>query len=186
MAAMATSAILAERFGDKFMQVNRKPSDSRTTAVYSNNNSIESAELPKEIKQLITGSNYWKKAKENRYKKLIREGYLRDLLLLVKFVRETASKADPSHMFAKYASKAKWEKTLEFLTKLKKVEYVAAEVAKRLGTEVNKFIFKHVWRNKYALKHAVAAQEIGKSRERLFAWYCKNQEKLEAVAPPRA
>src|SRR2546430_278722 len=77
----------------------------------TNNTSIE---LPKEIKHLITGSDYWVNAKSNRYRKLIREGHLDKLLHLA---AEAKTKDNPANWFAKVCSKAAWDRTLAYFAK---------------------------------------------------------------------
>ena len=46
-----------------------------------------SIELPAAITNLITGSEFWVTAKSNRYRKLIREGHLDNLLELAKLAQ---------------------------------------------------------------------------------------------------
>jgi hypothetical protein len=135
-------------------------------------NSIETA-LPKEIDALITGNDYWHKAKSNRYKKLIREGHLNDLLELV---AQASTKNVPANWFAKAASKAQWERTLDFLAKLREVAHNAAEVAKRLVVqpEQMKAIYKACWRYGNAvISKAVTAQETGRDKFKYFNWLCR-------------
>ena len=74
-----------------------------------------SIELPAAITNLITGNEYWVTAKSNRYKKLIREGHLDNLLELAKLA---LTKDNPAHWFAKVCSVKAWERTLDFLKKL--------------------------------------------------------------------
>src|SRR6266516_4516158 len=82
-------------------------------------NNITSIELPAEIESLIVGSDYWRTAKRNRYKMLARQGHLSGLLKLAKIAR---TKNIPAHWFATVCSKVEWQRTLEYLAKLAKVQ----------------------------------------------------------------
>ena len=152
--------------------------ENTVTKATTNNASIE---LPQAIKALITGSDFWVTAKTNRYKKLIREGQLDKLLYLA---RESHTKDNPANWFARACSKARWEKyTLPYFAKLKEVARKAEQVACRLGTKVNNFIYQQIWKGVNVERWAVAAQEIshdkpGQSRERHFAWLCLNEQQL--------
>lgn len=131
-----------------------------------------SIELPAQIQSLITGSDYWRKAKENRYKKLIREGHLQDLIQLAEVAAE---KRNPANWFAKAASKVEWDRTLSFLTKLREVARAAAEVAQRIVVPVNgmKAVYKACWKlNQGVVRHAVTAAETGRDPYKLFTWLC--------------
>ena len=144
----------------------------------TNNTSIE---LPQEIKTLITGSDFWVLAKTNRYKKLIREGHKDKLLQLA---REAQSKDNPANWFAPVCSKARWEKyTLPYFAKLKEVAWKAENVARRLGVQINNFIYKQIWKGVNVERWAVTAEEIshdkpGQSREKHFAWLCLHEQRL--------
>jgi hypothetical protein len=83
----------------------------------SNNTSSISIELPGEIEKLIVGEMF-RQARINRYKKLIREGHLDNLLRLAAIA---ATKTNPAHWFARAAGKVKWNETLAFLAKTAKV-----------------------------------------------------------------
>ena len=89
----------------------------------TNNTSIE---LPSEIKELITGNDYWINAKSNRYRKLIREGHLDKLLHLA---AEAKSKDNPAHWFATVCSVKAWDRTLKYFAKTKEVAHRAELVA---------------------------------------------------------
>ena len=59
----------------------------------------------------------------------------------------------------------------------------AEQVARRLGTQINNFIYKHIWRDVNVERWAVAAQEVrhdkpGQSRAKYFAWLCMNEKRL--------
>lgn len=145
----------------------QKQSESKT------NTSIE---VPAAITSLITGSDFWITAKTNRYKKLIREGHLADLLELATIA---LTKKNPANWFAKVASVKAWERTLDFLKKHYAVLKKAAQVMERIGTDMaermRKFVLKQIWTGKSVQRHAVAAQEIGKDRHKLFAFLCKQE-----------
>ena len=150
--------------------------ENTASKAITNNTSIE---LPEEIKALITGNDFWVNAKTHRYQKLIREGHLGKLLELAKMAH---SKQKPANWFAKVCSKAAWERTLVYLAKLKEVARKAETVARRLGTKVNKFIYKQIWKGVNVEQWAVAAEEIrhdkpGQSREKYFAWLCVNEKR---------
>lgn len=140
-----------------------------TEAKTSSNTSIE---LPVVITNLITGSEYWKRAKQNRYRKLIRDGHLADLLQLAEIA---STKKTPANWFARAASKVQWERTLEFLAKMRKVAQDAAEVAKRLLIPADnmKAVYKACWKRGGAvIRYAVTAQELGRDKYRYFNWLC--------------
>jgi hypothetical protein len=151
--------------------------ENNVVKAFTNNTSIE---LPQEVKELTTGSDYWVQAKTNRYKKLIREGHLDKLLALANMAR---SKNNPANWFAKACSKAAWERTIAYFAKLKEVARKADNVARRLGTKVNKFIYKMIWNGVNVERWAVTAEEVshnksGQSREKHFAWLCLHEQRL--------
>jgi len=188
MNALSAGAVLQQtRYASfKHKQCNDDASIENTASkTITHNTSIE---LPQEIKELITGNDFWVEAKTNRYKKLIREGHLDKLLHLAKMAHTQSTREHPSHWFAKACSKARWEKyTLPYFAKLKEVARKAEHVARRLGTKVNKFIYKQIWKGVNVERWAVAAQEIrhdkpGQSREKHFAWLCANESKHKTQA----
>jgi len=187
MNALSAGAVLQQtRYASfKQKQCNDASIENTASKTITNNTSIE---LPQEIKELITGSDFWVEAKTNRYKKLIREGHLDKLLHLAKMAHTQATREHPSHWFAKACSKARWEKyTLPYFAKLKEVARKAEHVARRLGTKVNNFIYKQIWNGVNVERWAVAAQEIrhdkpGQSREKHFAWLCANESKHKMQA----
>src|SRR3989442_11471610 len=135
MNALSAGAVLQEARYARFKQ--KKCSDDASIEntvgkAITNNTTIE---LPQEIKELITGNDFWVNAKSNRYKKLIREGHLDKLLELAKMARV---KNNPANWFAKACSKLAWERTLAYFAKLNEVARKAEHVARRLGTNVNK------------------------------------------------
>lgn len=178
MNTLSAGAVLQTRYASlKQKQFNDGASIETTVGNTTNNTSIE---LPQEIKELITGTDYWVNAKSNRYKKLIREGHLDKLLRLAQMARV---KNNPANWFAKACSKLAWERTLAYFAKLAQVAQKAEQVARRIGTKVNKFIYKQIWKGVNVERWAVAAEEIshakpGQSREKHFAWLCINEQRL--------
>ncbi len=176
MSYASTSTLLADRFQQlkqkQENQMNGASSIENTVGKTINNTSIE---LPQEISELNTGSDYWKLAKANRYKKLIREGHLDKLMSLAKMAQ---SKDSPANWFARACSKKFWERTLAYFAKLAEVAATADRVARKIGTEVNKFIYKQIWKGKAVERWATKAQEVGKDSAKYFAWLCVNEKKL--------
>jgi hypothetical protein len=179
MNALSAGAVLAARYaGLKQKQCDDDASIENT--VSSNTTNKTSIELPEEIKALITGNDFWVNAKSNRYQKLIREGHIDKLLALANIAR---SKNNPANWFAKACSKAAWERTLAYFAKLKEVARKAEHVARRLGSKVNKFIYKQIWKGVNVERWAVAAEEVshdkpGQSRVKHFAWMCLHERRL--------
>lgn len=176
-------AIIQARYGHLKQKLSSNDSSIESTAVNQRNETANtSIELPAEIAMLITGTDFWIRAKSNRYKKLIREGHLEKLLYLA---HEAQTKEHPANWFAAACSKENWEKrTLPYFAKLHEVVRKAELVAKRLGTKINKFIYKMIWRGVNVERWAVAAEEIrhdkpGQSREKYFAWLCVNEKRLD-------
>lgn len=183
MSTLSAGAVLQAKYA-RFMQKQIRDDvsiESTEGKVITNNTSIE---LPAEIKELITGSDYWVRAKTNRYKKLIREGHLDKLLHLA---REARTKEHPANWFAAACSKARWEQyTLPYFAKLQEVARKAESVARRLGTKINRFIYKQIWKGVNVERWAIAAEEIrhdkpGQSREKYFAWLCVHEKRLAGV-----
>jgi len=72
---------------------------------------------------------------------------------------------------------------LPYFAKLKEVAQKAEAVVRRLGTKINKFIYKQIWKGVNVERWAVAAEEVrhdkpGQSREKYFAWLCINEQRL--------
>ncbi len=179
MNALPAGAVLQARYAS-FQKKQCNDDNSIENIVQSNSTNKTSIELPEEVKALITGNDFWVNAKSNRYKKLIREGHLDMLLALANMARV---KNNPANWFAKACSKAAWERTLAYFAKLKEVARKAEHVARRLGTNVNKFIYKQIWKGVNVERWAVTAEEIrhdkpGQSREKHFAWLCVNEQRL--------
>jgi hypothetical protein len=155
------------------------------TSVSTNNTSIE---IPPEIDALIDNKAYY-----NKFKSLIRKGHLQDLLDLTEVA---LTKDNPPHWFAK-ATKTTlapgqdgptmWERTLDYLAKLRNVQVMARLVAAKIGTAVTKSIYKQIWRGANVERWAdtaaemkqLAGQRVGKRiiREdtdpaKYFMWLC--------------
>lgn len=132
--------------------------------VKGNRDKSEIESIPDEIDSLIDNKMY-----RNKFKKLIREGHLRDLIELAEIAQ---SKDKPSFWFAKVCAKARWENTLTWLKKARDVARKAIEIAKRLsaGPEQMKIIYKACWRRKDVLRHAITASETGIDRIKYFNW----------------
>ena len=165
----------------KQFQLNHDASIENTVSETTNNTSIE---LPQEIKELITGSDYWIEAKTNRYKMLIRQGYGQ---LLMRLACEARAKHHPANWFATVCSKANWQQTLDYAKKLADVAKQATYTAQKLGTDVTKFIYKQVWKGVNTIRLACLVAEMphdkpGQNRLKHFAWLCKHGEELYATS----
>jgi hypothetical protein len=125
------------------------------------NNSIE---LPAEIDNLIDNKMY-----RNKFKKLVREGKLNELLELAEIA---ATKDKPSFWFAKVTSKARIEGTLEWLRKAREVAHNAAEVVRRLVPTIKqmKAVYKACWSSPDVIRHAITAEETGRDKFKYFCW----------------
>lgn len=188
MSTMQLSEALQGRYGARVShhQANSDASIEDTVRTVTNNTSIE---LPLEIDDLIDNKMY-----RNKFKKLAREGHTRDLLELAAIAR---TKVKPSHWFARATKTTavpgqegkptNWERALKYLAKLRQVAQTAERVAKRIGTKVNGFIYKQIWKGVNVERWAVTAEEVrhdkpGQGRERHFAWLCINERRLTAEA----
>lgn len=172
---MNGSFLIGEIALTRFQEL-RSQHDVKQTQNQIQKNSNTSIELPAEITVLITGSDFWITAKSNRYKKLVRDGHLRNLLELAAIAQ---MKRRPANWFAKVCSVKAWERTLSFLKKLYNVREKAERVVIRIGCVaegMKRFVYKQIWAGKNVERHAVAAQEIGKSRDKLFAYLCRQEE----------
>lgn len=123
--------------------------------------------VPSQIDNLIDNKMY-----RNKFRKLIREGHLQDLLELAEIA---LTKGKPSHWFATVTAKKNWDKTLAFLAKAREIARTAAEVIKRLivpGGHL-KAVYKACWTlRSTALRHAITAAETGRNPFKLFCWLC--------------
>lgn len=135
---------------------------ANSTNVVTNN----SIELPLEIDSLIDNKMY-----RNKFKKLVRDGHLGDLLELAAIA---GTKDAPSRWFATVTSKARWEGTLTWLRKAREVVQNALEVVNRLRINPDgmKAVYKACWRRKDAVRLAVTAEETGRDRIKYFHWLC--------------
>src|SRR6266702_857678 len=179
MNALSAGAVLSARYAS-FQQKKQCNDDASIENTVGNTTNKTSIELPQEIKELITGNDFWVNAKTHRYQKLIREGHLDKLLRLAKMAY---GKEKPANWFATACSVKAWERTLAYLAKLKEVARKAEHVARRLCVKVNKFIYKQIWNGLNVERWAVAAEEIrhdkpGQSREKHFAWLCLHEQGL--------
>ncbi|MFG2681783.1 hypothetical protein [Streptomyces sp. NPDC048392] len=128
--------------------------------------SIEEGEIPQAVDDLIDNKMY-----RNKFKSLIRRGHLQDLLDLVEVAQ---TKERPSRWFATVTAKKCWERTLDFLKKLREVQRVVKEVSQRLRVPSKDVgaVFKAAWRHKQgAIRFAVTAAETGKRHP--FGLFCK-------------
>lgn len=159
------------------LQAMREQHDKKQKEMNINAAGVTSIELPTAIINLITGNEYWVTAKSNRYKKLIREGHLDNLLELATLALK---KDNPAHWFAKVCSVKAWERTLDFLKKLNDVRKKAAQVTRRIGEGLTNFVYKQIWAGRNVERWAIAAEEVrhskpNQSKERLFAFLCKQE-----------
>ena len=173
---MHTSSSFGAIAAARLQTLREQQAQQQTTNVNKDNTSIE---VPAAIINLITGSEYWITAKTNRYKKLIREGHLNDLLELAALALR---KNNPAHWFATVCSVKAWERTLDFLKKLCDIRKKAAHITKRVGEGMITFVYKQLWMGRNVERWAVAAEEVrhdkpDQSRERLFAYLCKLEGK---------
>lgn len=191
MSTIAASTILADRFqqlaANRVVHTQNASSIELTASKATNNTSIE---LPQEIDDLIDYKGY-----RNKFKKLIREGHLNDLLELAKMARENATEEAPSHYFARATrttplpghegEPTMWDRSLKHLAKLRKVREQAARIAQKIGAKVDdlKFIYKQIWNGVNVERWAVTAEEVrhdkpGQGRVKHFAWLCLNEKRL--------
>lgn len=179
MSTLSAGAVLQARYAR--LSQKQTIDDASIESTVGTTTNKASIELPAEITALITGSDFWVRAKTNRYKKLVREEHLNKLLQLA---HEAQTKDRPANWFAAACSKENWEtRTLPYLAKLAEVARMAEQVARRLGTRINRFIYKQIWKGVNVERWAIAAEEVrhdkpGQSREKYFAWLCANEKRL--------
>lgn len=171
--SLSASAIVLTRF-----RALRVQHDAQQTYKLSQEDSNTSIELPAAIIRLITGPDFWVVAKSNRYRKLAREGHLRDLLELAAIA---LTKQHPANWFATVCSVRAWKRTLGFLKRLHEVHAKAERIVERIGREMAEhmrmFIYKQIWAGRSVERHAAAAQEIGKDRHKLFIYLCTQERR---------
>lgn len=139
---------------------------ARAYRITSNRDTV--IDLPEVVDALIDDKAY-----RPKFRKLIREGYERELLHLAELAPKLATKEPPSHWFAVYTSKARWSQTLKWLAELARVAQVAADVAKRLALKPVEMrpVYAAVWRlGTGVIRHAVTAAEVGRDKLKLFCW----------------
>lgn len=164
--------MLASRYPQLTRTNNQQAASSIENTVGTTNSSIE---LPAEIDSLIDN-----KAFRNRYRKLIREGHLADLLELAELARERATEQSPSHWFAKACSVKHWEaQTMPFLARLRQVRATAERVAERLSTGVTNLLYQLIWRGVNVERWSALAVESshakpGQGVMQHFVWLCKH------------
>jgi hypothetical protein len=123
------------------------------------------SDIPEAVDGLIDNKMY-----RNKFRKLIREGHLSDLLELAAIAQD---KDKPSHWFAVATGKKHWQATLKFLSALRSVRQTAEEVLRRVQVPTGsmKAVYKACWRLKdAAVRQAVTAQETGRDPFRYFCW----------------
>jgi hypothetical protein len=129
--------------------------------------SESTVDIPEAIDALIDNKNY-----RNKFRFLIKQGHLNDLLELARLARE---KNAPSRWFSVATAKKNWQATLEFLDELRNVEQLAAQIASRLHVPQSSIraVYKACWRfGEATIQKAVTAAEIGREPFRLFCWLC--------------
>ena len=149
------------------LQAERLSSIERSRVKLTNN----SIDLPAEIDSLIDNKMY-----RNKFRKLIREGHLASLLKLAEIAH---TKGTPSRWFAMVTAKRNWERTLEFLAKVRQVANQVAHAAEKLNIPAARLkpLFKAAWQLHGQLPRlAGLAKETGRDPERYFWWLYKRQE----------
>jgi hypothetical protein len=179
----SAGAVLQARYAR--LRPNQSNDDTSIDSTVGTTTNKASIELPQAVDDLIDNKMY-----RNKFKKLIREGHLHDLLELAALAR---TKDNPSHWFARATKTTaapghegkptNWERALTYLAKLRQVAMTAERVAKRIGTKVNNFIYQQIWQGVNVERWAIAAQEVrhdkpGQSREKYFAWLCVHEKRL--------
>lgn len=135
--------------------------------VNKTNTSIEA--LPERIDRLIDNKMYYPK-----FRKLIRDGHLEDLLKLTEIA---ATKGKPSRWFAVATAKANWQRTLEFLAQCREVAEVAQRIAAKVRATSLDPIYKAVWKLGSSTERlAIQACEQGRERFKYFNWLVAHTE----------
>jgi hypothetical protein len=148
------------------LQEQRLSSIERSRVKHTNN----SIDLPDEIDSLIDNKMY-----RNKFRKLIREGHLAHLLKLAEIAK---TKETPSRWFAMVTAKRNWERTLEFLAKVRQVANQVAHAAQQLAVPAERMkpLFKAAWTLRGQLPRlAGLAKETGRDPERYFWWLYARQ-----------
>jgi hypothetical protein len=185
MAAVLAMTVLQERYQSyKDIKYKNKRMNSSSSielsAVHTRNaHNNTSIELPEDITSLNVGTPWLVKAKENRYKMLARQGYMPQLRYLAQMARTKKDIRNPAHWFANVCGVKKWERqTLPFLKKAMACAKQAERLAQKLGVSVSKFIYKQIWKGVNVERWAVRAQELGKNKQKYFAWLCTHEKDL--------
>jgi hypothetical protein len=124
-------------------------------------------DIPNEIDALIDNKLY-----RNKFKLLIRQGHLNDLLELARVARD---KKAPSRWFAVVTAKKNWKATLAFLAELRHVKQLVHQVTSRIHVPQTsvRAVYKACWKfGESTIQKAVCAAEIGRDPFRLFCWLC--------------
>lgn len=171
--SLTVGAIALTRF-----QALRTRYNAQQTHKPSQENNNTSIELPAAITSLVTGPDFWVVAKSNRYRKLVREGYMSDLLELAAIAR---TKRRPANWFAKVCSVRAWKRTLGFLKRLYNVREQAERVMRRIGggmaRHMETFIYKQIWAGRSVERFAAIAQEVGRASYKLFIYLCIQEQR---------
>jgi hypothetical protein len=165
MSTMAISEVLEQK--------KLNPAASIEGNSSSTNNSIE---LPEEIDQLIDNKMYRRK-----FNCMIRNGHLSALLELAEIAK---SKATPSRWFAVVTAKKNWDRTLEFLSKLRQAARIVSEVVERVAAPIEhvKAVYAAYWRSGGAImQHAITAQEIGRDKFKFFCWLTRQKKETANI-----
>jgi hypothetical protein len=137
-----------------------------------------SIDIPAEIDTLIDNKAYY-----NKFRKLIREGHLDHLLNLAQIAR---TKDTPSRWFAMATAKRNWDRTLEFLNKVRAVANQVMHAAAQLHVPADRLkpLFKAAWQLRGQLPRlAGLAKESGRDPERYFWWlYGRHGQRPVAAA----
>jgi len=154
------SSIELKRVNTNISSIELAPSPTQTQET-------PALDLPEAIDALIDNKNY-----RNKFRYLIKQGYLGQLLELAAIAQE---KDTPSRWFSVVTAKKNWQATLSFLSELHKVLQTAEQVLRRIKPPTGslKAVYKACWKLRdAAVQRAVTASEIGRDPFRLFCWLC--------------
>ena len=130
-----------------------------------------SIDIPAEIDALIDNKAFY-----NKFRKLIREGHLEKLLKLAEIAH---TKEKPSRWFAMATAKRNWERTLEYLAKIRQVVNQVMHAARKLATPAHRIkqLFKAAWQLRGHFQRLVGLASEGRNPERYFWWlYGRRQQ----------
>jgi hypothetical protein len=154
----------------RMASIELKRVNTNTESIESGRTQIQTAppvDIPEDIDTLIDNKLY-----RNKFRMLIRQGHLNDLLELAHVARE---KKAPSRWFSVVTAKKNWQATLKFLTELRSVNQLVEQVTTRLQVPQASIraVYKACWRyGEATIQKAVTATEIGRDPFRLFCWLC--------------